>query len=239
MLGILLRQGLVRLHFNFNNRRINMNITINTDIFAAASLFRGVEDIRYYLNGLYLETGAFGARLVGCDGHQLAVAKLDGWFPNAVIIIPGSLVAAVKPKAKGPQQVTLEFKEGSQSYKKSGADKGAFIARDITLTFGDITTTAKELEGKYPEYRRVVPSEVSNTIAQFDPKLVSRLDKACATLGFKHFCGIAHNGDSSALSVFNEDFLVVTMPFKGHPGTTAPAWVQEPVSEPEVVRLAA
>ena len=54
-----------------------MNITLNTDIFAAASLFRGVEDIRYYLNGLYLETGANGARLVGCDGHQLAVTKID------------------------------------------------------------------------------------------------------------------------------------------------------------------
>jgi len=216
-----------------------MNITINTDIFAAASLFRGVEDIRYYLNGLYLETGAFGARLVGCDGHQLALAKLDGGYPDAIIIIPGSLLSAVKSRAKGPKQVMLEFNEGTQSYKQSGADKGAFVARDITLTFGDITTTAKELDGKYPDYRRVVPSEVSNTIAQFDPKLVNRLDKACTTLGFKNFCGIAHNGDSSALSVFDEGFLVVTMPFKGHPSTTAPAWVQEPVSDPEVVRLAA
>jgi DNA polymerase-3 subunit beta len=216
-----------------------MNITINTDIFAAASLFRGVEDIRYYLNGLYLETGAFGARLVGCDGHQLAVAKLDGWFPNATIIIPGSLVAAVKPKAKGPQQVTLEFKEGSQSYKKSGTDKGAFIARDITLTFGDITTTAKEIDGKYPEYRRVVPNEVSNTIAQFDPKLVNRVDRACAILGYKFFTGIAHNGSSSGLTVIDDGFLVVTMPFKAEPRNTAPAWVQEPVSEAEVVRLVA
>lgn len=216
-----------------------MNITINTDIFAAASLFRGVEDIRYYLNGLYLETGAFGARLVGCDGHQLAVAKLEGCYPNATIIIPGSLVAAVKTKAKGPQHVVLEFKEGTQSYKKSGADKGAFIARDITLTFGELTTTAKELDGKYPEYRRVVPAEVDGTIAQFDPKLVNRIDKACSILGYKFFAGIAHNGNSSGMSVINDGFLVVTMPLKVEPSKSSPAWVQEPVSEPEIVRLVA
>jgi len=216
-----------------------MNITINTDIFAAASLFRGVEDIRYYLNGLYLETGAFGARLVGCDGHQLAVAKLEGCYPNATIIIPGSLVAAVKTKAKEPQHVVLEFKEGTQSYKKSGADKGAFIARDITLTFGELTTTAKELDGKYPEYRRVVPAEVDGTISQFDPKFVNRIDKACSILGYKFFAGIAHNGNSSGMSVIDDGFLVVTMPLKVEPRKSSPSWVQEPVSEPEIVRLVA
>lgn len=218
-----------------------MNITINTDVFAAASLFRGVEDIRYYLNGLHLETGANGARLVGCDGHQLAVAKLEGCFPDAVILIPGSLVAAVKPKAKGkgPQQVVLEFTEGHQSYKKSGADKGTFIPRDITMTIGDITTTAKELDGKYPEYRRVVPSEVSNTIAQFDPRLINRIDKACSILGYKFFTGIAHNGNSSGLSVIDEGFVVVTMPFTAAPTKVSPAWVQEALIETEPVRLAA
>ena len=216
-----------------------MNITISTDIFAAASVFRGMEDIRYYLNGLYLETGAFGARLVGCDGHQLAVAKLEGEYPEASIIIPGSLVTAVKTKAKGPQQVVLEFKEGAQSYKKSGADKGAFIARDITLTLGELTTTAKELDGKYPEYRRVVPNEVDGTVAQFDPKFINRLDKACAILGYKFFVGIAPNGLSSGLSVINEGFVVVTMPFRAEPGKSSPAWIQEPVSEPELVRIAA
>lgn len=216
-----------------------MNITLNTDIFAAASLFRGVEDIRYYLNGLYLETGANGARLVGCDGHQLAVAKIDGWYPASSIIIPGSLVAAVKTKAKGPQHVMLEFNEGRQTYKKDGDDKGAFIPRDITLTFGELTTSAKELDGKYPEYRRVVPAEVDGTAAQFDPRLVNRVDKACAILGYKFFVGIAPNGNSSGLSVIDEGFLVVTMPFKAEPNKVSPSWVQEPLSEAEPVRLVA
>ena len=101
-----------------------MNIIINTVIFAAVSIFRGIEDIRYYLNGLYLETGANGARLVGCDGHQLAVAKLDGEYPESSIILPGSLVASVKSRAKGPQQVTLEFNDGHQQYVKQGNVEG-------------------------------------------------------------------------------------------------------------------
>ena len=211
-----------------------MNIMINTDIFAAAALFRGVDDIRYYLNGLLLETGIHGARLIGCDGHQLAVARIEGEFPESSIIIPGSLVAAVKSKAKSPQFVTLEFLDGNQQFKD-----GVFVPRDITLNYGETTTTSKELDGKYPDYRRVVPSDVDGTTAQFDPKLVNRIDKACSILGYKFFVGIAYNGNSSGLSVIDEGFLVVTMPFKADPKKVSPAWVQEPLSEPEPVRLAA
>jgi len=216
-----------------------MKITINTNVFTAASLFRGIDDIRYYLNGLLLETGANGARLIGCDGHQLSVAKIEGEFPQSSIIIPGNLVAAVKSKAKGPQFVTLEFLEGHQQFQDQGNAKGVFVPRDIILTFGEITTTAKEIDGKYPDYRRVVPAEVDGVTAQFDPKLVSRVDKACSLLGYKFFVGIAHNGDKSGLSVIDEGFVVVTMPFKADPKKVSPAWVQEPLSEPEPVRLAA
>ena len=38
-----------------------MNIKIKADIFAAVSLFRGINDVRYYLNGMLLETGKSGA----------------------------------------------------------------------------------------------------------------------------------------------------------------------------------
>jgi DNA polymerase III sliding clamp (beta) subunit (PCNA family) len=191
------------------------------------------------LNGLLLETGANSARLVGCDGHQLAVAKIDGEYPESSIILPGSLVATVKSKAKGPQAVILEFKDGHQTYKKNGNAEGIFVPRDITLTFGETTTSAKELDGKFPDYRRVVPSEVDGATAQFDPSLVNRIDKACSILGYKFFVGIAHNGKSSGLSVIDECFLVVTMPFNADPLKTSPAWVQESLVESETVRFAA
>lgn len=216
-----------------------MNITINTDIFVAASLFRGIDDIRYYLNGLLIETGANGARLVGCDGHQLAVAKIDGEYPESSIILPGSLIATVKLKAKGQQVVILEFKDGHQTYKKNGNAEGVFVPRYITLTFGETTTSAKELDGKFPDYRRVVPSEVDGATAQFDPSLVNRIDKACSILGYKFFVGIAHNGKSSGLSIIDEGFLVVTMPFNTDPLKVAPSWVQEPLIESELVQFAA
>lgn len=216
-----------------------MDITINSTIFAAAALFRGIEDVRYYLNGLYLETGANGARLVGCDGHQLAVANIEGCFPESSIILPGSLVAAVKSKPKAPLSVVLEFEEGHQQFEDQENAKGVFVPRDIKLTVGEISTTAKELDGRFPDYRRVVPKEVDGTTAQFDPRLINRIDKACSILGYKFFAGIAYNGDRSGLSVIDEGFVVVTMPFKVDPSKTSPAWVQESLSEAEPVRLAA
>lgn len=216
-----------------------MNITISSNVFAAAALFRDINGIRYYLNSLYLETGANGARLVGCDGHQLAVARIEGWYPESSIILPASLVAAVKPKTKAPQDVVLQFKEGHQQFEDQENAKGVFAPRDITLTVGEIATTAKELDGKFPDYRRVVPNETDGATAQFDPRLINRIDKACSILGYPSFVGIAYNGDSSGLSVINEGFVVVTMPFKTDPSKTSPSWLQESLSEPEPVRLAA
>lgn len=216
-----------------------MNIIISTDIFAAVSLFRGVDDIRYYLNGLYLETGTNGARLVGSDGHQLAVANIGGEYPESSIILPGSLVAAVKLKAKFPQYVTLGFSDCGQQFEDQENAKGVFVPRDITLTFGETTTTARELDGRFPDYRSSVPVEVDGTVAQFDPRLINRIDKACTILGRKFFVGIAHNGNSSGLSVIGESFVVVTMPFKTDPLTISPAWVQESLNELASARLAA
>jgi len=204
-----------------------MNIKIKADIFAAVSLFRGINDVRYYLNGLLLETGKSGARLVGCDGHQLAVAKIEGEFPVSSIIIPNCLVAAVKSKAKSPQFVTLDFAKGNKQYKDQDNVKGIFVPRDITLSYGETTTTSKELDGKYPDYRRVVPDKTDGIVAQYDPRFVNRIDKACSILGHKSFAGIAHNGDKSGLSVIDEGFVVVTMPFKADPRKVSPAWVTE------------
>lgn len=216
-----------------------MNIIIKTDIFAAVALFRAIDDVRYYLNGLYLEAGAHGARLVGCDGHQLAVARIEGEYPESSIILPGRLVTAVKAKARSPKFVTLEFSDGGQQFVDRDNAKNVFVPRDITLAYGETTTSAKEVDGKFPDYRLVVPSEVDGTAAQFDPKLVNRINRACSLLGYKFFAGIAHNGKSSALSVVDDSFLIVTMPFNTEPLKVAPHWVQEPLIEPELARFAA
>jgi len=207
-----------------------MNIKIKADIFAAVSLFRGQNDVRNYLNGLYLETGPKGARLVGCDGFQLAVAKIDGDYPVSSIIIPGCLVDVVKSKAKSAQSVTLDFEKGDKQFKDMDNVKGIFVPRNITLNYGETTTTSKELDGKYPDYRRVVPDKTDGNAAQYDPRLIIRIDKACSILGYKHFTGIAYNGDKSGLSVIDDRFVVVTMSIRVDPMKESPAWVKEPLT---------
>ena len=214
-----------------------MNIKIKADIFAAASLFRGINDVRYYLNGLYLETGPKGARLVGCDGHQLAVARIEGDYPVSSIIIPGCLVDVVKKKVQSAQFVTLDFAKGEKQYKDQENIKGMFLPRDITLSYGETTTTSKELDGNYPDYRRVTPEKTDGKAAQYDPRLVIRIDKACSILGFKHFTGIAYNADKSGLSVINDHFIVVTMPIRVDPEKSLPGWVKEPLKGKSPVQV--
>lgn len=205
-----------------------MKITISTDVFAAVSLFRGITDVRFYLNGLHLETGTEGARLVATDGRQLAVSKIVGSYPESSITLPNSIVATVKLKARGAKFVILDFEEGHPTCDESGV----FVARNIVLNFADMTVIGIEVDGKFPDYRRVVPTSADGNIAQYDPALLMRVQKASNMLGFPHFSGIAQNGGSSGFSVLTEDLLVVTMPYRAEPEMTTPAWVQASLNPP-------
>lgn len=200
-----------------------MKITINTDIFAAASLFKATQDIRYYLNGLYLESGPKGARLVATDGHTMCIAQILGEYPVTSIIIPTSLAAIVKHKAKSSRVVELEF---SEEVSPAGA-------REISLSFDGSKTIGKEIEGRFPDFQRVVPDKASGEVAQFNPDYLVRVQKASTILGNGlFFGGMAMNGLSSSFSVLRDDFVVVLVPVRCTPIMETPAWIRESMNPP-------
>ena len=110
-----------------------MKIDISSDVFAAVALFRGLKDTRHYINGVFLESGVAGARLIATDGQQVAIFKIDGKYPEASVILPDNIVLAVKPKGRGTHNVTIEFNEGHLAYDKK--NKTA-IPRNILITCG-------------------------------------------------------------------------------------------------------
>lgn len=201
-----------------------MTIAIPSNLFAAVALFRAVKDIRYYLNGVYLETRPLGARLVAIDGYTMGVGRIAGSFPVARVIIPESLVKLVKSGGRNPKTVDLEFDETPFTY-----DNDTFQPRTVTLcTYGN-TMSAPEVEGKYPDWRQVCPSTpASGECGQFQAEYLLRCDKASQILGAGMFAAIAHDGPyNSARCTLGDDLFAVIMPHRNEPNLTPPTWIQE------------
>ncbi|NEI71015.1 DNA polymerase III subunit beta [Rhizobium lusitanum] len=108
------------------------------------------EETRYYLNGIFLHTieHADGAKLVmvATDGHRLYRQEFDAPFGSCgmpAVIVPRKTVQLLHKLMKG----------------KSCPDDVAIVvdSSKIRISFGDIITTSKLIDGTFPDYQRVIP----------------------------------------------------------------------------------
>jgi DNA polymerase III subunit beta len=103
------------------------------------------QDVRYYLNGVLLELSGSEITAVATDGHRLAryVVGLEAAVSEDVqqIIIPAKTVAEIRRMLTDEEEL-IEFRWGE---------------RTLVVAAGVTVLTSKLVEGKYPEYRRVIP----------------------------------------------------------------------------------
>ncbi|MEK1932056.1 MAG: DNA polymerase III subunit beta, partial [Pararhizobium sp.] len=107
------------------------------------------EETRYYLNGIYIHTieskGQLKLRAVATDGHRLARADLEapaGSEGMPGIIIPRKTVSELQKLVDNPDViVTVEVSDAK-----------------IRLTIGSIIMTSKLIDGTFPDYQRVIPT---------------------------------------------------------------------------------
>ncbi|MCW8829211.1 MAG: DNA polymerase III subunit beta [Gammaproteobacteria bacterium] len=102
------------------------------------------QDVRYYLNGLLLELRQNAIRAVATDGHRLALseASLD--------LVPGDINQIILPR-KGVSELSRLLSDG---------DQGCNIqlnANFIRVDLGEIVFTSKLIDGRFPDYDRVIP----------------------------------------------------------------------------------
>ena len=110
------------------------------------------QDVRYYLNGTLLETDGKLLRTVATDGHRLAIAEAT--------LSAGS-------KAPQAQQVIVPRKGILELQRLLGSEGDVEItigSNHIRVTIGDVRFTSKLIDGKFPEYGRVIPASPSKTI---------------------------------------------------------------------------
>ncbi|GMU69172.1 MAG: DNA polymerase III subunit beta [Steroidobacteraceae bacterium] len=108
------------------------------------------QDVRYYLNGLLIETEGKSLRAVATDGHRLAICE-----------------CALAQAAKNSQQVIVPRKGVLELQRLLGSEGELELAigtNHIRAQIGDVRFTSKLIDGRFPEYGRVIPASPSRVI---------------------------------------------------------------------------
>lgn len=179
-----------------------MIYTIATKDLQAVSLAMAEKDIRHYLNGVLFELdNAEGYRLIATDGHRVHVVDRKKYTDRHEIIMPSDTVKHILKQKM--QAFELEIIPGA--------------TRQIKIRTGGGFITVPELEGKYPDYRRVMPTKLQPTeAAHYMPEYLADLAKAQKILGTAQQNGyIAQQGNNGGVYVDNEkSFYSVIMPIR-------------------------
>jgi len=108
------------------------------------------QDIRYYLNGLLMVVEEGQLKLVATDGHRLAYAAtaLAGSMPRQEVIVPRKTVIELsKLLAENDDEVNVEVP-----------------ATQAAFRFGTVELVSKLIDGKFPDYTRVIPTGHKNKL---------------------------------------------------------------------------
>jgi len=134
------------------------------------------QDVRYYLNGLLLETSAKSLRSVATDGHRLALCDVglpEGAKSGQQVIVPRKGVMELQ-RILGSEEQVLEVAIGSNH---------------VRVQIGDIRFTSKLIDGRFPEYSRVIPNNPPRLVTAVREDLRQALQRA-AILSNEKYRGI-------------------------------------------------
>lgn len=148
---------------------------------ALRGLFRLVEfamaqqDIRYYLNGLLLVIDRGSLQAVATDGHRLSWASLavDGDYTRQEVILPRKTVLELgKLLADVEDPVSIDV-----------------LANQVRFRFGNVELVSKVVDGKFPDFNRVIPVGQTKHITLDRQVLGAALQRA-AILSNEKFRGV-------------------------------------------------
>lgn len=138
----------------------------------AASIFAAKTDVRYYLNGIYVEpVKGGGVNLVATDGHRMIIIHDKEGYASRGFIIPNhkALYALCKkrPKVKrgaiDPESVTSVLIDGDTMYamkewyrREDGANLKRPGKKQVHVDNFECSWPFKEIEGKFPDFRNVI-----------------------------------------------------------------------------------
>jgi DNA polymerase-3 subunit beta len=143
------------------------------------------QDVRYYLNGLLFEISAGKLRAVATDGHRLALDEAD------VDIRTDAPHQIIMPR-KGVHELARLLDGGD------GAAKVEVGANHIRIDTGPLRFTSKLIDGRFPDYQRVIPAAGDKVMVADRQALRQGLTRA-SILSSEKFRGIRLSLSSGSL----------------------------------------
>ena len=133
------------------------------------------QDIRYYLNGLLLVVTGNEVRVVATDGHRLAYAseQIGETQPRTEVILPRKTILELSRLLSDNDDV-LDIR---------------LSPNQAQFRFGDIELVSKLIDGKFPDYERVIPQSHNKVITLPRTMLLQSLHRA-AILTNEKFRGV-------------------------------------------------
>ncbi|ACM31491.1 DNA polymerase III subunit beta [[Acidovorax] ebreus] len=150
------------------------------------SFAMAVQDIRYYLNGILFVAEGTTLSLVATDGHRLAFAsaQLDVEVPKQEVILPRKTVLEL-------QRLLSDA---------DGAIEMQFANNQAKFSFGGMEFVTKLVEGKFPDYNRVIPKNHHNSVTLGRAPLLASLQRTAIMTSDK-FKGVRLNIEPGLLRV--------------------------------------
>ena len=149
-----------------------------------------VHDIRYYLNGILFVAEGNSLTLVATDGHRLALAQatLDVEIPKQEVILPRKTVLEL-------QRLLKDEKDGDE-----GLIEMRFAGNQAKFSFSGMEFVTKLVEGKFPDYNRVIPKNHKNAVILGRAPFLASLQRA-AILTSEKFKGVRVNIEPGTLRI--------------------------------------
>ena len=150
------------------------------------------DDTRHYLNGIFLHlTEAHGRNFltgVATDSHRLSSSSLE-------IENPDDFSSLILPKKTVFQLCTLLAESNQKLYMQTSENK-------IKFKIGSIKLISKVIDGKFPDYKKVVPSGNEKSLIISSKDFISSIERVTSvSLDRKEGVKLAINKENVQLSV--------------------------------------
>lgn len=157
------------------------------DLINRVSFAMAQQDVRYYLNGMLLHVGSNFVRAVATDGHRLALSELvmeTGIAEEMQLILPRKAVLELARLLDGGDApVTLGIGGGQ-----------------IQVQLTNLRITSKLIDGRFPDYERVVPESQDRRVEGGRVSVRSALSRA-AILSNEKFRGVRLQLEGNTLRI--------------------------------------
>ena len=157
---------------------VNLELPTETlsDLLESTSFAMAHQDVRYYLNGLLLEIDNSRIRAVATDGHRLAMT-------DKTVEIPLDAPRQCIVPRKGVLEIVRLLNPSNSSAKIAVGEN------HFRVTSGNQSLTTKLVDGRFPDYERVIPRETDNRVVASREALRAGLSRA-SILSNEKFRGI-------------------------------------------------